>query len=150
MGQSGGRLKPLHRAPQRGVPLSEERFPALGRSFAFGRADGMPGRYAEGFDPEAMKALDLAFDKACDALGLARTHDAVTETLARVVVEQARSGERDPDTLCAMTLSALRAGGASESDRAGPAADDVNGPSTSSQAPSAGGETRSCAEPDGR
>jgi hypothetical protein len=52
--------------------------------------------------------MNRAFDKACDALGLARTHDGVTESLARMIVEHARTGERDPDKLCALTLRALR------------------------------------------
>jgi hypothetical protein len=51
--------------------------------------------------------MGVAFDKACDALGLARTHDAVTERLAKMIVEQARTGERDPDKICEMTLRAL-------------------------------------------
>lgn len=68
----------------------------------------MPERFSDGFDLEAVRALNLAFDKACDALGLARTHDAITLSLARIIVEQARGGERDPDTLCAMALEALQ------------------------------------------
>jgi len=68
----------------------------------------MPKRFAEAFDPQAVKAMMAAFDRACDALGLERTHDAVTETLAKTIVEQARAGERDPDKLCAMTLAALK------------------------------------------
>jgi hypothetical protein len=68
----------------------------------------MPERFAGGFDLEAIEAMNLAFDKACDALGLARTHDPVTQSLAELVVDQARTGERDPDRLCAMTLAALR------------------------------------------
>jgi hypothetical protein len=51
--------------------------------------------------------MHLAFDKACEALGLAKTHDSVTERLARMIVQQAHTGERDPDKLCAMTLRAL-------------------------------------------
>ena len=51
--------------------------------------------------------MRAAFDKVCDTLGLARTHDGVTELLAKTIVEQARGGERDPDKLCEMTLAAL-------------------------------------------
>jgi hypothetical protein len=67
----------------------------------------MPIRFANGFDSEAVKAMMDAFDKACDALSLARTHDAVTEHLAMMIVQQAETGERDPDQLCEMTLRAL-------------------------------------------
>ena len=67
----------------------------------------MPQRFSNGFDPETVKAMMAAFDKACDVLRLARTHDAATETLAKKIVAQAQSGERDPDKLCEMTLRAL-------------------------------------------
>lgn len=70
----------------------------------------MPQRFSDGFDPETVKAMMTAFDKACDALRLARTHDKATEALARKIVEQARTGERDPDKLCEMTLRALARG----------------------------------------
>jgi len=67
----------------------------------------MPNRFSAGFDPDAVGAMMAAFDKVCDALGLARTHGVVTEKLARMIVQQAHTGERDPDKLCAMTLAAL-------------------------------------------
>ena len=67
----------------------------------------MPTRFAESFDPEAMRVMTAAFDKACEALGLAKTHDAATERLARMIVAQAQTGERDPDRLCALALQAL-------------------------------------------
>jgi hypothetical protein len=67
----------------------------------------MPIRFANGFDPETVNAMMLAFDKACDALRLARTHDSVTEHLARMIVQQAETGERNPDKLCEMTLRAI-------------------------------------------
>jgi hypothetical protein len=67
----------------------------------------MPIRFANGFDPESVKAMMDAFDKTCDALRLARMHDSVTEHLAKMIVQQAETGERDPDKLCEMTLRAL-------------------------------------------
>ena len=67
----------------------------------------VPERFSQGFDPDAVKAMAIAFEKACEVLGLAVTHDAVTERLAKIIVEQARTGERDPDKLCALTLRAL-------------------------------------------
>lgn len=33
----------------------------------------MPQRFSNGFDPKTVEAMMAAFDKACDALGLART-----------------------------------------------------------------------------
>lgn len=69
----------------------------------------MPERFLDGsFGPDDVRVMNIAFDKACEALGLAKTHDGVTEKLARTIVEQARTGERDPDKLCAMTLAALK------------------------------------------
>jgi len=67
----------------------------------------MPERFAEGFDPDAVKAMMAAFDQACDRLGLERTHDALTERLAKAIVEAARTGEREPDKLRAMALRSL-------------------------------------------
>ena len=67
----------------------------------------MPQRFAQGFDPEAVKAMMAAFDQACDRLGLAPTHDALTVRLARAVIDAARTGERDPDDLRAMALRSL-------------------------------------------
>jgi hypothetical protein len=67
----------------------------------------MPQRFAEGFDPEAVKAMMAAFDQACERLGLAPTHDALTERLAKAIVTAARTGERDPDQLRAIALRSL-------------------------------------------
>ena len=68
----------------------------------------MPKRFAQSFDPAAVEAMMVAFDRACDALGLAKTNEAATEHLAKMIVEQARTGERDPYKLCALTLAALK------------------------------------------
>jgi hypothetical protein len=54
----------------------------------------MPERFSEGFDPAAVKAMMAAFDQACDRLGLERTHDALTERLARAIVEATKPAER--------------------------------------------------------
>jgi hypothetical protein len=67
----------------------------------------MPQRFAEGFDPDAVKAMMAAFDQACDRLGLEKTHDALTERLAKAIVAAARTGERDPDKLRATALRSL-------------------------------------------
>jgi hypothetical protein len=68
----------------------------------------MPTRFADdSFDPGAVKAMMAAFDRACQVLGLVDRSDPLTENLAKIVVQQARSGERDPDKLCAMALKAV-------------------------------------------
>jgi len=59
----------------------------------------MPERFADGFDPDVVKAMMAAFDRACALLGLVDRYDPITENVAKIVIEQARSGERDPDKL---------------------------------------------------
>jgi hypothetical protein len=69
----------------------------------------MPKRFADvSFDSGAVKVMMDAFGKACAVLGLVDREDSITENLAKMIVEQARTGERDPDRLCAMTLEALK------------------------------------------
>jgi len=51
------------------------------------------------FEPETVAAMGAAFEKACRKLGLARTHDAATEIVAKVIIELAERGERDPERL---------------------------------------------------
>lgn len=67
----------------------------------------MPTRFATGFDPQAVGATMAAFDKAYGVLGLVNKADAMTESVAKLVVEIARAGERDPDKPCALTLQAV-------------------------------------------
>jgi hypothetical protein len=67
----------------------------------------MPERFAEGFDPAAVKAMMTAFDRVCEALNIPPTHDYYTEKIAKMIVEKARTGERDPIKLCHMTLRAF-------------------------------------------
>jgi len=57
------------------------------------------------FDAEHTKAMGLAFEKACRTLGLAPTSDPATETVARVIIDLAEAGERDPEFLCQRALA---------------------------------------------
>jgi hypothetical protein len=41
-------------------------------------------------------------------LGLVDREDSITDNLAKMIVEQARTGERNPDRLCVLTLEALK------------------------------------------
>ena len=68
----------------------------------------MPKRFARDVDPETLQVMDAALGKMCEALGLVKTYDLMTESLARIIVQQAETGERDPDKLCALALAALR------------------------------------------
>ena len=51
------------------------------------------------FGPETVEAMGVAFEKACQKLGLARTHDAATEIVAKVIIALAEAGEHDPERL---------------------------------------------------
>ncbi len=54
---------------------------------------------AQAFDPETTKAMGIAFEKACLSLGLSLRADPATEHVARVIIELAQRGERDPERL---------------------------------------------------
>ena len=79
-------------------------------------AGSSAGKIREYFDPELTGAMAAAFDTAWDRLensksALARG-DCAPRTryvLARVIVELAGSGERDPDRLCEKALAHLAA-----------------------------------------
>ena len=51
------------------------------------------------FEPETVEAMGIAFEKACQKLGLARTHDAATEIVAKVIIELAERGTTDAERL---------------------------------------------------
>jgi|ERR1700741_2919809 hypothetical protein len=51
------------------------------------------------YDPEVTKAMGVAFEKACRTLGLAPTSDPATEAVAKVIIDLAEAGERDPEQL---------------------------------------------------
>ena len=51
------------------------------------------------YDPEVTKAMGIAFEKACRTLGLALTSDPATEAVAKVIIDLAETGERDPELL---------------------------------------------------
>ena len=57
------------------------------------------------FDPELLAGMGVAFAGACEALGLADTHDKATELVASRIVAFARRGERDPERLKAAVLA---------------------------------------------
>lgn len=62
----------------------------------------MPIRQAlveQSFDPEQVRAMAVAFEKACQSLGLTDTPDPLTDIVARKIIEMAKAGERDPNRL---------------------------------------------------
>ncbi len=59
------------------------------------------------FEPDAVRTLSLAFDSACEALGLRTREDPATKLVAEKVIELAQRGIRDVARLRAMTLKEL-------------------------------------------
>ena len=57
------------------------------------------------YDPEVTKAMGVAFEKACRTLGLALTSDRATEAVAKVIIDLAEAGERDPEQLYQRALA---------------------------------------------
>jgi hypothetical protein len=59
------------------------------------------------FNPPAIEAMSAAFEGVCASLQLLNRTDAVTEIVARMVVEVARTGERDPERIRELVLLSL-------------------------------------------
>jgi hypothetical protein len=51
------------------------------------------------FEPETTQAMGVAFEKVCGRLGLSLTRDAMTESVARVIIDLAERGETDAERL---------------------------------------------------
>ena len=66
----------------------------------------MPFRDIKGFDRDVMRNMTQAFDAACDRLRL-QPDDPERDELAKVIVELASRGERDPAKLFALAVEAL-------------------------------------------
>jgi len=58
----------------------------------------------QAFEPDAVRNMSLAFDSACEALGLRIRKDPATKLVAKKVMELAQRGVRDVATLRTMTL----------------------------------------------
>ena len=51
------------------------------------------------FDPEQVHAIDVAFEMACQTLGLTDIPDQLTDIIAGKIIETAKAGESDPARL---------------------------------------------------
>jgi len=51
------------------------------------------------FEPETTQAMGVAFEKVCRRLGLSLTRDAMTESVAKVIIGLAEHGESDAERL---------------------------------------------------
>jgi len=49
--------------------------------------------------------MGIAFEKTCRTLGLALTSDPMTEAVAKVIIDFAEAGERDPERLYRRALA---------------------------------------------
>jgi hypothetical protein len=71
----------------------------------------MPTTYisdAVAFDPEAIRALVVAYDSACAVLHVANAADPRATVIAKKIIEHARRGERDPIRLLDLVLTELQ------------------------------------------
>jgi hypothetical protein len=59
------------------------------------------------FGPEDIANLAVAFDAALSKLGLVDRKDPMTMTVAKLIIELAKNGERDPKKLCDDALKLL-------------------------------------------
>src|SRR5262249_5038924 len=57
------------------------------------------------FEPETTLAMGVAFEKACRRLGLSLTPDAMTESVAKVIIDLAEGGETDAERLYQRALA---------------------------------------------
>ena len=62
------------------------------------------------FEPDDIKRMTDAYERALVLIGLKDRDDPLTEILARHIIEVAQTGEKDPAMICAI---ALRRGGIS-------------------------------------
>ncbi len=63
------------------------------------------------FEPETTKAMGAALERVCRDLGLSLMSDAMTESVARVIIELAQGGESDATRLYQKTLAYFRGPG---------------------------------------
>jgi hypothetical protein len=59
------------------------------------------------FGPEDIAALTTAFEAALGKLGLVDRSDPTTVTLAKLIIELAKAGEREPERLCDSAVKRL-------------------------------------------
>jgi hypothetical protein len=60
------------------------------------------------FQPEDIKRLGEAYELALVQLGLNDRRDPITETVAKLIIEIAQNGVKDPETICVLAISRLK------------------------------------------
>ena len=69
--------------------------------------DGLALENNDWFGPEDIAGLTTAFEAALAELGLVDRSDPTTLTLAKLIIELAKAGEREPERLCDSALKRL-------------------------------------------
>jgi hypothetical protein len=69
--------------------------------------DGLALENNHWFGPEDIAGLTTAFEAALAKLGLVDRSDPTTLTLAKLIIELAKAGEREPERLCDSALRCL-------------------------------------------
>jgi hypothetical protein len=64
--------------------------------------------YGPVFEPEDVTAIAAAFEAALSKLRLTDRKDPMTMTIAKLIIQLAKDGERDPQRLCDGALEILR------------------------------------------
>lgn len=59
------------------------------------------------FDPETIKAITTAYERACSELQLVDRNDLLTELVAKTIISVAETGERDPERIRQMAMEKL-------------------------------------------
>jgi hypothetical protein len=67
-----------------------------------------PYLQGQAFDPDTVRIMGLAFENACNELGIVANHDAVTKIVARTVIDMAQRGYRDEESLTAAVMQEFR------------------------------------------
>lgn len=60
------------------------------------------------FEPDAINAMERAFEAALGELGVTNRADPRAETIAKRIIELAQRGERDPERMRAQAVESLR------------------------------------------
>ena len=69
--------------------------------------DGLALENNDWFGPEDIAGLTTAFEAALAKFGLVDRSDPTTLTLAKLIIELAKAGEREPERLCDSALKRL-------------------------------------------
>jgi hypothetical protein len=60
------------------------------------------------FDAENRRIVGVAFELVCIALRIGDSDDGVKQAIATKIIDLAKAGERNPDTLCEQALRDIR------------------------------------------